>query len=90
MEEELGLEWSTPAVLPMSDFNRLAIARTSPPCFSQKGLLDNTAHIMEKAFISTRQAASALHTMAVPQMFQAKLLKSLDENGQDTETFKEL
>lgn len=49
-----------------------------------------TVHIAEKAFISAGQAASALHTMAVLQVFQAKLLKTLDENSPDPEAFKEL
>lgn len=94
VEEELGLELSAPAVLPHSRldewFQHTGHRKNVAPRLLSKGLLDNTAHIAEKAFISARQAASALHTMAVPQMFQAKLLKSLDENGQNTETFKEL
>ncbi len=37
------------------------------------------------------QAGSALHTMAVLQVFQAKLLRSMDESGQEhQEAFKEL
>lgn len=36
------------------------------------------------------QAASALHVMAILQVYQAKLLRSLDEGGPDPEVFKEL
>lgn len=37
-----------------------------------------TAHIAEKAYAASGEAASALHTMAVLQVFQAQLLRSLD------------
>ncbi|XP_052429854.1 scavenger receptor cysteine-rich type 1 protein M130-like [Carassius gibelio] len=36
------------------------------------------------------EAISALHTMAVLQVFQAQLMKSLDEGGADPEAFKDL
>lgn len=36
------------------------------------------------------QASSALHMMAVLQVFQAKPLRDLDESGRDPNTFKEL
>lgn len=37
-----------------------------------------------------RQAGSALHTMAVLQVFQAKLLQATNESGPDPATFREL
>ncbi len=49
-----------------------------------------TAHIDEKAYISAGHAASALHTMAVLQVFQTQLLRSLDEEGPDPESFRKL
>lgn len=44
-----------------------------------------TAHITEKAYISAGHTASVLHTMAVLQVFQTRLLKSLDEERLDLE-----
>ncbi len=49
-----------------------------------------TANLAGKAFSAAGQAASALHVMAILQVYQAKLLKSLDEDGPDPEVFKEL
>ncbi|KAL0172936.1 hypothetical protein M9458_033247, partial [Cirrhinus mrigala] len=49
-----------------------------------------TANFAGKAFSAVGQAASALHVMAILQVYQAKLLKSLDEGGPDPEVFKEL
>ncbi|KAL0146542.1 hypothetical protein M9458_058173 [Cirrhinus mrigala] len=49
-----------------------------------------TAHIAEKAYISAGHAASALHTMAVLQVFQTRLLRSLDEEGPDPESLRKL
>ncbi|KAI2647602.1 ORF V: Enzymatic polyprotein [Labeo rohita] len=49
-----------------------------------------TANFAGKAFSTAGQAASALHVMAILQVYQAKLLKSLDEGGPDPEVFKEL
>ena len=37
-----------------------------------------TAHQADKAYASAGEAASALHAMAILQVFQAKLLQSLD------------
>lgn len=36
------------------------------------------------------QAGSTLHMMAVFQMYQAKLLRDMDENSKDPAVFKEL
>ncbi len=49
-----------------------------------------TANIAGKAYVAAGQAASALHSMAVLQVFQAKMLKCLDEQGPDPEIFREL
>ncbi len=49
-----------------------------------------TANLAGKAFSMAGQAASALHVIAILQVYQAKLLKSLDEDGPDPEVFKEL
>lgn len=49
-----------------------------------------TAHVADKAYAASGEAISALHTMAVLQVFQAQLLKSLDEGGADPEAFKDL
>ncbi len=49
-----------------------------------------TADLRPLAVSTAGQAASALHVMAILQVYQAKLLKSLDEDGPDPEVFKEL
>lgn len=49
-----------------------------------------TAHIAEKAYISAGHAASALHTMAILQVFQTRLLGSLDEGSPDPESLRKL
>ncbi len=49
-----------------------------------------TANLAGKAFSAAGQAASTLHVMVILQVYQAKLLKSLDECGLDSEIFKEL
>ncbi len=48
------------------------------------------ANLAGKAFSAAGQEASALHVMAILQVYQAKLLKSLDEDGPEPEVFKEL
>ncbi len=50
------------------------------------GKLPHSAHITEKAYISAGPAASALHRMAVLQVFQTRLLRSLDKEGPDPES----
>ncbi len=47
-----------------------------------------TANLTGKVFSSAGQAALALHVMAILQVYQAKLLKFLDEDGPDSEVFK--
>ncbi|XP_059366460.1 uncharacterized protein LOC132105393 [Carassius carassius] len=49
-----------------------------------------TTHVADKAYSASGEAISALHTMAVLQVFQAQLLKSLDEGRADPEAFKDL
>ncbi|RXN10859.1 guanylate cyclase 2G-like protein [Labeo rohita] len=49
-----------------------------------------TAHIADKAYTTSGEAVSALHTMVVLQVFHAQLLKSLDEGKEDPEVFKDL
>ncbi|KAI2658175.1 Transposon Tf2-8 polyprotein [Labeo rohita] len=49
-----------------------------------------TSHIADKAYMAAGQAASAIHTMAVLQAFQAKMLQTLDEEGPDSAAFKKL
>ncbi|XDV32563.1 hypothetical protein PO909_003350 [Leuciscus waleckii] len=49
-----------------------------------------TAHIAEKAYTSAGHAASALHTMAILQVFQTRLLGSLDEGNPDPELLRKL
>ncbi|ROL50005.1 hypothetical protein DPX16_0376 [Anabarilius grahami] len=49
-----------------------------------------TSTLAGRAYTSAGQAASALHTMAIFQVFQAKLLRSLDESGIDAPAFKDL
>ncbi|KAL0197791.1 hypothetical protein M9458_006331, partial [Cirrhinus mrigala] len=49
-----------------------------------------TSHIADKAYMAAGQAASAIHTMAVLQAFQAKMLHTLDEEGPDSAAFKKL
>ena len=43
-----------------------------------------------RAYTSAGQAASALHTMAILQVFQAKLLRSLDESSPSEPAFRDL
>ena len=43
-----------------------------------------------RAYTSAGQAASALHTMAILQVFQAKLLRSLDESSPSEPAFHDL
>ncbi|ROL09262.1 hypothetical protein DPX16_5329 [Anabarilius grahami] len=49
-----------------------------------------TSTLAGRAYTSAGQAASALHTMAIFQVFQAKLLRSLDESGADEPAFRDL
>ncbi len=67
-------------------------SRRCPSLSFSRGELESekirvTANLAGKAFSAAGQAASALHVMAI---LQAKLLKSLDEDGPDPEVFKEL
>ncbi len=48
-----------------------------------------TSALANRAYAAAGQAGSALHTMVVLQMLQAKLLCGMDESGQDSNTFKE-
>ncbi len=48
----------------------------------------NLANLTGKAFSTAGQAALALHVMAILQVYQAKLLKFLDEDRPDSEVFK--
>ncbi|XDV11774.1 hypothetical protein PO909_000618 [Leuciscus waleckii] len=54
----------------------------SKPCHT-------TSALAGRAYATTGQAASALHTMAVLQVIQAKLLRYLDESGPDADVFKD-
>jgi len=47
----------------------------------------NTSALAGRAYSFSGQAASALQTIAVLQVYQAKLLWSMDEAGLDPETF---
>ncbi len=49
-----------------------------------------TSALAGRAYSSARQAASALHSMAVLQVFQAKLLQAMDESEPDPAAFREL
>lgn len=55
----------------------------SKPCWT-------IARTADKAFMAAGQAASALHMMAVLQVYQAKTLGDMDEGGLGSEVFKEL
>ncbi|KAL0153980.1 hypothetical protein M9458_050737, partial [Cirrhinus mrigala] len=61
----------------------------SAPSLPSK-LCRTTIHIADKAYMAAGQAASAIHTMAVLQAFQAKMLQTLDEEGPDSAAFKKL
>ncbi|CAM4549737.1 unnamed protein product [Leuciscus chuanchicus] len=50
----------------------------------------NTSALAGCAYSASDQSASALHTMEVLQVFQAKLLQAMDESCQDPESFKDL
>ncbi len=58
-------------------------AQPSKPCRT-------TAVLTGRSYPSAGQAASALHSMAVLQVFQAKLLSSMDESEPDPATLREL
>lgn len=49
-----------------------------------------TSALANRAYAASGQSGSALHSMVVLQVFQAKLLRSMDESGQDHDAFKEL
>ena len=49
-----------------------------------------TSAFASRAYAAAGQAASALHAMATLQVFQAKLLRYMDESGPDPDTFKDL
>ncbi len=58
-------------------------AHPSKPCRT-------TSALAGRAYTSAGQAASALHSMAVLQVFQAKLLQCMDKAGPDPAAFREL
>ncbi|ROJ42279.1 hypothetical protein DPX16_1720 [Anabarilius grahami] len=49
-----------------------------------------TSALAGRAYSSAGQAASALHSMAIFQVFQAKLLRSMDESGVEESAFRDL
>lgn len=49
-----------------------------------------TSALRGRAYSAVGLAGSALHTMVVLQVFQAKLLRAMDEFGLDPASFKEL
>lgn len=49
-----------------------------------------TSAMAGRAYTSAGQAASSLHTMAILQVFQAKLLRSLDESSSSEPAFRDL
>ncbi len=59
------------------------ISLPSKPCRT-------TAHLANKAYASDGEAASALHAMAVLQVFQAKLLKAVEGVALTAEATKDL
>ncbi len=62
----------------------------------EKGFLDpskpcrTTSALAGRSYASAGQAASALHSMAVLQVYQAKLLSAVDESEPDPATLREL
>ncbi|XP_016101950.1 uncharacterized protein [Sinocyclocheilus grahami] len=59
------------------------ISLPSKPCRT-------TAHLANKAYVSDGEAASALHAMAVLQVFQAKLLQAAEGRALTAEAVKDL
>lgn len=59
------------------------VAHPSKPC-------GNTTALAGRAYTSAGQAGSTLHTLVVLQVFQEKLLRSMDESSPDPAAFKEL
>lgn len=49
-----------------------------------------TSALANRDYAAAGQAGSALHTMSVLQVFQAKHLWDMDESGRDPGTFTEL
>lgn len=60
-----------------------AVVHPNKPCCT-------TASITWKVYAVSGQAVSGLHSIAVLQVFQAKMLKHLDKDGPDPEIFREL
>lgn len=91
---DLGLEWSSPEEPTKSRLDgwfltgRQQAPRHKPAPFFPE--VHDELSKSWRAFSASGQAASALHTMAVLQVYQAKLLQALDESGPDPEMFKEL
>lgn len=75
-----GYEKPQPLRMPLRPTS--ALQHPFKPC-------QTTANIIEKAFVAAGEVASALHTIAVLQVFQAKLLK-MDKKAPAQEMFKEL
>ncbi len=68
---------------PMAIGWKAKAAHPSKPCRM-------TSALAGRAYSSAGQAASALHSMAVLQVFQEKLLRSIDESSLNPAAFKEL
>ncbi len=68
---------------PMAIGWKAKAARPSKPC-------RKTSALAGRVYASAGQAASPLHSMAVLQVFQAKLLRSMDESNPNPTAFNEL
>ncbi len=66
----------------MPPLDESVAAHPSKPCRT-------TAALAGRSYASAGQAASVLHSMAVLQVFQAKLLSSMDESEPDPVTLRE-
>ncbi|KAL0152267.1 hypothetical protein M9458_051990, partial [Cirrhinus mrigala] len=102
--DELGLEWSPPEEPPRSLLDEWPLAsgplRTHlcpPTAIGWKTKASHpskpcrtTSALAGRAYTSAGQAASALHSMAILQVFQAKLLAQSDKSALDPATLTEL
>ncbi len=74
---------ATHLYLPAAIRWKVKVAHSSKPC-------KTTSTLARQAYSSAGQAASVLHSMAVLQVFQAKLLCCMNESGPDPAAFREL
>ncbi len=79
MEEEIAAHLCPPQALGL----KAHVTHPSKPC-------STTSTLANRDYSAAGQAGSVLHKMAILQVFQAKLLWSMEESSQNPDAFKEL